>query len=418
MNKIAIKLATAASTAALVVSSFAMPLAATTVEISGNGSDSDNTVEVNQTNTTTVNQTNTANISNNIDVDADTGNNDANDNTGGDVSIDTGDADATVSVTNTANSNQASVDGCCPDDVTLTIKGNGTDNGNNDENKIKFTSNNTNSITQTNNAEFDNDVDVDLDTGKNDANGNTGGDVSVETGDADATVTVSNQANANWAAITGGNGGGVAVEISGNGSDSDNTVKVNLTSNNTINQSNYADISNDVDVDADTGKNDANDNTGGDVSIDTGDANADVNVSNMANFNAAELEGCGCLEDLDVLVKGNGSDSDNTVKAYLTSVKYITQTNDYDCGKGGYQEWFWRGHKNDCNEVDVDLDTGKNDVNDNTHGGDPSVTTGDADADVEVENTANSNVLGDVDFDLPEMGGSMSVLLLLLALIA
>ena len=48
MNKIAIKLATAASTAALVISSFAGPLSATTVEISGNGSDSDNTVEVTQ----------------------------------------------------------------------------------------------------------------------------------------------------------------------------------------------------------------------------------------------------------------------------------------------------------------------------------------------------------------------------------
>ena len=404
MNKIAIRLATAASTAALVVSSFAAPLSATTVEISGNGSDSDNTVEVTQTNVTTVNQSNTANISNNIDVDADTGDNDAEDNTGGDVSINTGDASATVGVSNTANSNQASVSGCCPDDVTLKIKDNGTDYGNNDENKIKFNSTNVNTLTQTNSAYIDNDVDVDLDTGDNDANDNTGGDVSVETGDADATVTVDNQLNANWAAITSsGNGGGVAVEISGNGSDSDNTVEVGLTSVNTINQSNNANVSNDIDVDADTGDNDAEDNTGGSVSIDTGDANATVDVSNMANFNAAELEGCGRVEDLDVLVKDNGDDSDNTATLNLVSVLAATQDNYFDNGK-------------ECDEIKVDLDTGGNDVKDNTHGDDPSITTGNADADVEVENTANSNVLGDVDFNLPELpGDSMSVLFLLLA---
>src|SRR3990167_7594248 len=125
MNKLSIKIATAVSSAALVVSSFATPLLATTVEISGNGSDSDNTVSVEQTNKTEVNQNNTANISNNVNVSSNTGDNKAEDNTGGDVSIDTGDSSANVTVTNSANSNQASVNGCCPTDTSVKIAGNG-----------------------------------------------------------------------------------------------------------------------------------------------------------------------------------------------------------------------------------------------------------------------------------------------------
>jgi len=72
--------------------------------------------------------------------------------------------------------------------------------------------------------------------------------------------------------------------------------------------------------------------------------------------------------------------------------------------------------------VDVDLDTGANDANDNTQDGEPEITTGDASGDVMVETTANSNVVGDADFDFdfPELpdfdGSSASLLLLLLAL--
>ena len=74
-----------------------------------------------------------------------------------------------------------------------------------------------------------------------------------------------------------------------------------------------------------------------------------------------------------------------------------------------------------CDGIDVDLDTGDNKAEDNTqYGGDPSITTGDADADVTVENTANSNSVGSADFGdwFPSVGGSSSLLVLLLALFA
>lgn len=414
MNKLTLKIATAVSSAAIVVSSFATPLLATTVEISGNGSDSDSNATVTQTNDTSVTQNNTANISNSVDVDSNTGGNEAEDNTGGDVSITTGDSEANVTVSNTANSNQASISGCCPTDTSVKISGNGSDS----DNDATVDTTNKARIYQDNNAYINNDVDVDSDTGGNKAEDNTWGDVAIETGDADATVTIANQVNANWAAITAGSngsGGSLSVEIVGNGADSDNNVDVDLDSDKKIDQDNNANISNDVDVDLDTGDNKAEDNTGGEVSIDTGNASATVDVSNLANFNAAQLEGCGCIDELDVLVKGNGADSDNDVTVDLTSKTKVYQDNDYSCGKDGHEG---QNDGGNCADVDVDLDTGDNKVEDNTsNDGDPSIETGDADADIEVSNEANSNVVGNVDFDFPEIpSGNSSLLLILLAL--
>lgn len=401
MNKLTIRIATAATSAALVASSFATPLlAATTVEISGNGSNSDNNVAVEQTNQTVVSQNNTANISNNVNVKSNTGDNKAEDNTGGDVSIKTGDSDASVSVSNTANSNQASVSGCCPAGTNVKISGNGSDS----DNDATVETGNAVALTQNNNANIRNNVDVKSETGDNEAEDNTYGDVAIETGDADSSVTIANMANSNWAAVTAGNNGGglLGVEISGNGADSDNNVTVGLASEKAISQDNDARIHNSVEIDSNTGDNEAEDNTGGEVSIETGDADATVDVSNMANFNAASLEGCGCIDDLNVKVKGNGADSDNDATVKLASATVVAQDNNYS----------------NCDDVNVELETGDNKAEDNTaqNEADPSIKTGDADAEIEVANDANYNVIGNANFDFPELpSGNSSLLLMLLA---
>jgi hypothetical protein len=421
MNRLLIRVATGLSTAALVASSFVGPALALDVEISGNGANSDNTANVAVSNSTTVNQSNVANISNDVDVDADTGRNDANGNTGGNVSIDTGDATANVGVSNTANSNVANVDGCCPNDVNVTISGNGAKS----DNDAKVGVGNSTWVVQNNLALVKNDVDVDADSGKNDANRNTGGDVSITTGDAgtgNTGVVIANAVNKNVASVgNGSNGGSLAVVISGNGYDSDNTANVGVLSSVIVWQDNFASIRNDVDVDADSGKNDANANTGGDITIDTGDAVADVEISNLANFNAADVDSCGCILDGTVKIKNNGAKSDNDANVSLGDLTFVTQDNLYSCGhlplgpnRGG------KNSQKPCNDVDVDLDTGKNDANRNTDSDEPSVETGDATADILVETTANSNVVGDVDFDwgfpgLPNdnsNGSSVSLVLL------
>ncbi len=372
--------------------------AGTTIELSGNGTESDNKAIVNQNSNTTVTQSNVADIKNNVDIKSNTGGNDANSNTGGNVKVETGDATSNVTVKNTVNSNAANVDCCDTGDTNVLISGNGEDS----DNFVKLNQNHDTTLTQRNEANVENDVDVDSNTGDNDAEDNTGGDVSIETGDANATVKVGTTANANWARIGGSsNGGSLTARITGNGEDSDNKIKLNNGGDVTLTQWNLADIENDVDVDSDTGYNDANDNTGGDVMIETGDADTDVTVDNMVNFNAADVN-CGCLLD-DVLAKisGNGEDSDNKIIANLGGDTTATQANELDCA----------GHHDSCADVDVDGDTGHNDANDNTGevdaDSDPSIETGDADATVKVNNSGNSNAFGvDMDdLDLPDFGG-------------
>lgn len=375
-------------------------LADSTIEISGNGKNSDSTVNLDQNHSTTVTQSNVANISNNVDVKSNTGGNNAKDNTGGNVKVETGDATTKVTVNNTANTNSANVDCCAAGGNTdVLISG----NGKNSDNTVKLNQNNDTTLTQQNNADVKNKVNVDSNTGDNDAEDNTGGDVSIKTGDTDTTVKVGTTANANWAQIGGGssNGGSLTARILGNGKDSDNKIELDFDNDVTLSQWNVADIENDVDVDATTGDNNANDNTGGDVMIETGDADADVTVDNMVNFNAADVD-CGCLMD-DVLAKisGNGKDSDNKIKANLGGATTATQGNTFDCD----------GHYDSCADVDVDANTGDNDANDNTGevdtNSDPSIETGDTDSTVKVNNAGNSNAFGvDLsDLDLPNLGG-------------
>jgi hypothetical protein len=85
----------------------------------------------------------------------------------------------------------------------------------------------------------------------------------------------------------------VNIHVSGNGSNSDNNVSFSQRHRVNVNQSNSADVDNSVNVSAQTGGNRASGNTGGDVSITTGDANSTVHISTNANINHAVLGGNG-----------------------------------------------------------------------------------------------------------------------------
>ena len=175
---------------------------------------------------------------------------------------------------------------------------------------------------------------------------------------------------------------GVSAWIVGNGSDTNNTISLALTKVDTITQNNTVDVNNDLDVDAETGENDANDNTGGSVSIKTGDADANVDVKNLVGWNWADIS-CDCVfGDILVKVAGNGTESDNKIGAALTDVLTLHQDNVTGLD----------------NDLDVDAETGENDANDNGGGvlaGDPSIETGDADVDVNVYNESDSNSYGE-----------------------
>ena len=158
-------------------------------------------------------------------------------------------------------------------------------------------------------------------------------------------------------------------------------------------QDNYAAVNNRVDADAETGENKANDNTGGEVSIETGDADVTVGVDNSVNFNWADAD-CGCLlEDVLVKIADNGSDTQNDITAGLGQGLTVFQGNVAGSGLENF--------------IDADADTGDNKAKDNTGdpGSDPSVETGDATTEVMLENSGNSNVYGGTpDWDFPELG--------------
>ncbi len=90
----------------------------------------------------------------------------------------------------------------------------------------------------------------------------------------------------------------MTAKIADNGSDTDNKIDLDLSSgkDNGVFQDNAADLENELDeLNAQTGDNEAEDNTGGseghDPAIETGDAGVDSEVVNQFNSNQAGIGG-------------------------------------------------------------------------------------------------------------------------------
>jgi len=399
MNRIQRSAVTVLAAGALFLNT-ALPAFATTLEISGNG-DSENKIEFDQNNTTGVEQSNKADIDNKINVVASTGNNEANRNTGGSVSIKTGDAESNVDVKTNANSNSAEVSGCgaCGAGADVLISGNGDGSKNTVNLDVNESEKNNEDATpvyvsQSNDADIYNEVSAAALTGKNEANRNTGGDVIIETGDATVGVDVTNAVNGNAARVGGdeNEAGSLSARIVGNGSDTHNKIELDVNRSVFVDQSNDADVDNNIDVAAKTGKNEAERNTGGSVSIETGNAEVTVGVDNMVNFNWAEVDCCRLGDDL-VKIAGNGDESKNTIDADLLGGFWVDQDNRATSGEVD-------------NGIDGVAKTGGNEIERSTgvvDPADPSIETGDAMIDVTVENDVNMNAQGaELDFDVPE----------------
>mgnify|MGYP001610521492 CR=1 FL=1 len=69
-----------------------------------------------------------------------------------------------------------------------------------------------------------------------------------------------------------------SLEISGNGTGSDNKIVVKHESDCTVKQKSNTNVGLEVDVYSNTGGNTASGNTGGDVTIDTGNATTEITV--------------------------------------------------------------------------------------------------------------------------------------------
>ena len=424
-----------------------------TVANSGNGSESTNSGSVSTSTTNNNLQNNSANVGNNLYQNTVTGDNSASKNTGGDQLITTGDANTTGTILNSVNTNldgvtvyefnvaddhigdyvldlanATCISGCIPGDITVKNYGNSADS---DNTGIVDSTINNNTF-QTNDAVIENNMNLTSDSGDNKADMNTGGDSTIVTGDANVSGSVVNMVNNNIVGsvvyavvnIFGNLVGDIVLPDGtvlsccvsnvtaaniGNGADSVNSADVDQSTNNTIYQFNNADIQNNLYLEAETGDNDVNKNTGGSSSVTTGDANIVAQVLNVANTNI--IGGTWWL----VLVNEAGRwigkivgspdgqnyagssgfefvvDENGEITA-VNSENVAGSSNAANASQATNSTTQQSNNAAIVNNVNLSAKTGDNSASMN--GGNNSVTTGDANVIASIVNFVNNNIVG------------------------
>jgi len=158
------------------------------------------------------------------------------------------------------------------------------------------------------------------------------------------------------------------------GADSHNEAEIKVEQSTFVDQSNQGQVVNKIDLNVNTGGNEANKNTG-EGHVETGDILTGVGVSTSLNRNVADLESCGGCE-LDLWASNNktGYDSKNEAEIEVVSTKVLEQQNKAEIK----------------NFISQDLNTGDNEANKNTGMG--TVSTGSVVSVSLVANSANKNI--------------------------
>ncbi len=197
MNKFNTKLSAAVAMAVVIATTLAPAAMADTVNITENGINSNNTVNITNTNGTTVNQGNETLFVNGVLAGSGTGGNTANGNTGGgNVNVTSGNATTNITINNGGSSNDAALPdcGCQTPNTTVNVDKNGV----NSKTTVKVVNSNTRTVNQGNRSAFINLVGARSRTGNNKANGNTGGgNVNVKSGNAVTNINIDNAGSSN-----------------------------------------------------------------------------------------------------------------------------------------------------------------------------------------------------------------------------
>ncbi len=314
-----------------------------TAKNTNNGADSTNSSSILTSQNTNTFQANDADLGNDLVLLSDSGKNTADRNGMGDTSIETGNANVAANVLTVANNNLAgnviygvvNIFGDLVGDLILpesafntatactncggsTLAGN-IGNGSDSTNDAFVSQTNSENTFQLNDADIENNLILNGTTSGNLANRNTGGDSSIETGDVNVDASVLNIANSNiqggdwWIVLVNEAGnwvgkilgapegsnmigsagteflvddsGQIIAVNSGNGEDSQNNSEVVTSTQTNTSQSNTGKVVNNLNLTANTGGNSVSDNTAGNSSIKTGDANIVANVVNILNNN-------------------------------------------------------------------------------------------------------------------------------------
>lgn len=321
-------------------------------EETGADSDNDNIFIVKDEGNDTV--ANSGNVANEAHAKANTGKNDQNMNTtGGDLT--SGDVDASTDWTSVVNDGFGLCG--CPfggDDTDVKADFMNKLTGYDSDNLNLLVVKDEGDTTVGNVADILNHLGLYANTGYNDQNMNTtAGDL--ETGDVNVDAAIANWANSADGDSHGDDGISVDVDASNEktGAESDNTNKVIVKNEGDTTLSNVANLNNSVRVKANTGGNDQNKNTtAGDLK--TGDVSVETDIYNEANTGSCCISGGDTSVKADLSNDTTGYNSDNTNKVIVKDEGDKTVSN----------------VANVTNEVEVHADTGKNDQEQNTTGGD------------------------------------------------
>ena len=424
------------------------------ISSASNGEGSTNTGSATVANNLTTTQDNSAALTNNLNSEATSGGNNASKNSGSDSMVTTGDANVSGTIINSVNSNAAGlmvsefnvVDNhlgdlvldfaanCISECATAAVNTNNNRNGTDSENTSVLNVDSNDATFQSNDANLTNNLVLTADSGSNNADKNTGGDSIIQTGDANVSANVVNNVNNNIQgtivygvvniygdlhgdiifpeeALNGccGSTGGTLSNNTGNGAGSSNTGSLDRATTNTTDQTNTANIQNEIRLDATTGGNDASRNTDGSSSIETGNTSIHTQVVNVANSNISggtwwlvlvneagewigrivggdgssmagsagtqfEVNGNG---EISISNENNGADSTNSANATTSNASSVSQTNNAAI----------------VNNLNLSANTGENSTSKNTNGNN-SISTGDANVMANIVNFVNNNITG------------------------
>jgi hypothetical protein len=371
---------------------------------SATGSDSDNTIDVDVANRNERTVTNDAEINNEVTASAITGQNEASKNTG-QGKIATGDANIEATAVNIANTTViggslfvavVNVFGDWFGDLlyggaplaatqaagpggTVAVHAENFDTGADSDNTIDVDVTRRQETTVDNEADVRTTLNAEVDTGSNRASRNTlGGDIT--TGDGLLALHSRTLANLTGIALSPALGLTISGLNDTTGFDSKNTIRARLNDERIVTVDNDANVSTIFAGAANTGNNEANQNTVG-GNIFTGDATASAAIHNLVNRVLLALVDGGIAAgdvigvDADLINRLTGalSENENEVEANYDFLADIMNRGLVD------------------NIINLLLNTGGNTANENTNGG--SIVTGGGCFDGDVVNSVNTNSL-------------------------
>ena len=258
-------------------------------------------------------------------------------------------------------------------------------------------------VEQTNNNSTVNEISLNLNTGENQGNKNNGNS-EINTGGIKSEVEVSNVGNINQSALGASETNETLVAVSNQqtGADSNNQAGININNRTLIATQNQQTVINQINIDGNTGNNQANKNTG-DVEIETGNIVSEISVQTLGNISSiAGLGGCSiCNQNYQLMVihqqTGAGSENQTTIKIDKGTVI------------------FQKNNQIVINKINGNLNTGENQANENT--GDVTIHTGEIKLYTEILTAGNENLIVAseiIEYDpddpqdpqnLPEIGG-------------